>query len=156
MLQCPSNTPDSQPDSLAGLNPRSCTLCRRRRVRCNRRLPCNNCIKAQVDCSFPPSGRNPLPSGQDHVTNQTNEHTTRLLARLNKLEILVNELRQSPEATQIISSTITSSQTTIDSSRLCEDTGKLDVNDFGKGRYSSSKLWENLCDEVCGSASFNN
>ncbi|KFZ14260.1 hypothetical protein V502_06152 [Pseudogymnoascus sp. VKM F-4520 (FW-2644)] len=148
MFQCPSNTPNSQPGSLAGLNPRSCTRCRKRRVRCNRRSPCDNCIKAQIGCSFPPSGRNPLASSEDPVINQTNEHTTRLLSRLNKLEILVNELRENPEATPNISSTISSSRTTVDSSRLSEDTGNLDVDDSGKGRYSSSKLWDNLCDEV--------
>lgn len=28
----------------------ACVLCQRRKVRCNRESPCNNCIKSSVDC----------------------------------------------------------------------------------------------------------
>ena len=35
------------------LNPRSCVICRRRKVRCNKQYPCSNCAKAKVQCVFP-------------------------------------------------------------------------------------------------------
>lgn len=38
-------------------NLRSCTSCRRRKVRCNKETPCFNCVKNGVPCIFPPPGR---------------------------------------------------------------------------------------------------
>ncbi|KAH8894642.1 hypothetical protein GQ53DRAFT_84825 [Thozetella sp. PMI_491] len=36
---------------------RSCTTCRRRKVRCNKETPCSNCTRNGVTCIFPPPGR---------------------------------------------------------------------------------------------------
>ncbi|KAH7175244.1 hypothetical protein EDB81DRAFT_895687 [Dactylonectria macrodidyma] len=46
-------------------NQRSCTTCRRRKVKCNKERPCSNCIRNGVDCIFPPPGRaRPTPRGR--------------------------------------------------------------------------------------------
>ena len=34
------------------LQPHSCVLCQRRKVKCDRRDPCSNCVKHQVQCVF--------------------------------------------------------------------------------------------------------
>lgn len=40
-----------------GLRAHSCVLCQRRKVKCDRKDPCSNCAKSQVECEF----REPLP-----------------------------------------------------------------------------------------------
>ena len=77
-----SSAPPGQP---ANPNPRSCVICRRRKVKCDKRSPCSNCAKAHLTCSFPSPGRAPrrskkVPEGD-------------LIARLNKLEGVVKVLR---------------------------------------------------------------
>ncbi|ESU11294.1 hypothetical protein FGSG_05350 [Fusarium graminearum PH-1] len=56
------------------LNPRSCVTCRRRRVRCDKTMPCSNCRRAQSDSS-------------GH-----SEREADLMERLRKLEGLVYEM----------------------------------------------------------------
>jgi hypothetical protein len=41
-----SIVPTAQP----GLQKRSCALCTRRKVKCDKADPCSNCVKAQVQC----------------------------------------------------------------------------------------------------------
>lgn len=49
----PSITASSTLPASPALNPRSCVICRRRKVRCNKQYPCSNCAKAKVQCIFP-------------------------------------------------------------------------------------------------------
>ncbi|KAH7233803.1 uncharacterized protein BKA55DRAFT_580188 [Fusarium redolens] len=44
--------PSDEPAAL-----RNCISCKERKVRCDRRLPCSNCTKADRDCVFPTTGR---------------------------------------------------------------------------------------------------
>ncbi|KAF4987964.1 hypothetical protein FDECE_15226 [Fusarium decemcellulare] len=83
------------------LNPRSCVTCRRRRVRCDKMMPCSNCRRAQSDCMYPAPGRAPrqarprdanaplLPPPQRPAPT---ERETDLMNRLRKLEGLVQEM----------------------------------------------------------------
>ncbi|KAF1980872.1 hypothetical protein K402DRAFT_408875 [Aulographum hederae CBS 113979] len=68
-----------------GLNPRSCITCRRRKVKCDKKQPCSNCQKAQIDCIFPAPGRAPR---RPRRTPENGE----LLERLRKLEGVVLSL----------------------------------------------------------------
>ncbi|KAI1323390.1 fungal-specific transcription factor domain-containing protein [Xylariaceae sp. FL0255] len=98
------------------LNPRSCVTCRRRKVRCDKHMPCGNCRKAQIQCVFPAPGRAPRrPRAKDPNAppKQTSEREMELMKRLRKLEGIVEDLSgqiefesykhnsdsQSPEAT---------------------------------------------------------
>ncbi len=51
------------------LKPYSCLICRQRKVKCDRRSPCVNCVKAGSSCSFVPPVRGkrkrtkPVPEG---------------------------------------------------------------------------------------------
>lgn len=38
-------------------HPHSCTVCYKRKVKCDRKHPCSNCLKHQTECEF----RDPLP-----------------------------------------------------------------------------------------------
>ncbi|KAI0410187.1 fungal-specific transcription factor domain-containing protein [Xylaria palmicola] len=79
----------------ATLNPRSCVTCRRRKVRCDKHMPCGNCRKAQIQCVFPAPGRAPRrPRAKDPNAppKQTSEREVELMKRLRKLEGIVEDL----------------------------------------------------------------
>ncbi|TKA57841.1 hypothetical protein B0A49_11751, partial [Cryomyces minteri] len=70
--------------SSALLNPRSCVTCRKRKVRCDKLHPCNNCSKAHIECVFPSPGRAPRKARKPPDSE--------LLARLRRLEGVVKSL----------------------------------------------------------------
>ncbi|KAI1497968.1 fungal-specific transcription factor domain-containing protein [Biscogniauxia marginata] len=85
--------PSATPSSV--LNPRSCVTCRRRKVRCDKHMPCGNCRKAQIQCVFPAPGRAPRrPRVKDPNAppKQTSEREIELMKRLRKLEGIVEDL----------------------------------------------------------------
>jgi hypothetical protein len=53
------SNPRSAPRGPNARNPRSCVTCKRRKVKCDRKSPCANCVKAQIQCKYPPPGRAP-------------------------------------------------------------------------------------------------
>lgn len=75
------------------LNPRSCVTCRRRRVRCDKMMPCSNCRRAQSDCMYPAPGRAPRQTRPNVPSKAVpTEREADLIKRLRKLEGLVQEL----------------------------------------------------------------
>ncbi|KAH9828067.1 Fungal specific transcription factor domain [Teratosphaeria destructans] len=66
------------------LNPRSCVTCRRRKVRCDKAFPCNNCKRQHIECVFPAPGRAPRKTRK-----LTEGRDKELLERLRKLESVV-------------------------------------------------------------------
>lgn len=78
------------------LNPRSCVTCRRRKVRCDKHMPCSNCRRAQIPCIFPAPGRaprRPRPKDPNAPPKQpSSEREIELIKRLRKLEGIVEEL----------------------------------------------------------------
>ncbi|QSZ37669.1 hypothetical protein DSL72_008768 [Monilinia vaccinii-corymbosi] len=73
-----------------GLNARSCIECRRRKVKCDKRVPCSNCTKAQAQCVFPAPGR--APRRPRTGGKPVSDRETELLKRLRRLEGVVEEL----------------------------------------------------------------
>ncbi|KAK1837621.1 fungal specific transcription factor domain-containing protein, partial [Colletotrichum chrysophilum] len=56
-----TSIPPDQPVAMTAsgqpaLNPRSCVTCRRRKVRCDKQMPCSNCRRAVIQCIFPAPG----------------------------------------------------------------------------------------------------
>lgn len=105
------HTDPVQPD----LNPRSCVTCRRRKVRCDKRMPCGNCRRAAISCVFPAPGRAPRrpkapkdPSSMPHQGGEGGSdggaggrsREQELLKRLRKLESIVEELSGQVELEQ--------------------------------------------------------
>ncbi|KAK8058240.1 fungal specific transcription factor domain-containing protein [Apiospora phragmitis] len=74
--------PSVEPSS--AMNPRSCVTCRRRKVRCDKHMPCGNCRKAHISCIF--------PARPEHRDGLTSEREVELMKRLRKLEGIVEEL----------------------------------------------------------------
>ncbi|KAL4961319.1 putative C6 transcription factor [Aspergillus stella-maris] len=81
------NAPPPPPQKHAHPEPslalRSCVTCRRRKVRCDKRNPCSNCVKANIECIFPPPGRAPRKVKRPPAEN------AELLSRLRQLESIV-------------------------------------------------------------------
>lgn len=77
------------------LNPRSCVTCRRRKVRCDKQMPCSNCRRAQIPCVFPAPGRaprQPRPKDPNAQPKTSSHREVELIKRLKKLEGIVEEL----------------------------------------------------------------
>lgn len=115
-----SRHPRSLSGSFSGVNPsaglqstqeptnlRSCVTCRRRKVRCNKRTPCSNCIKAGIECVFPAPGRAPRKPKRPQDAE--------LLSRLRRLEGVIEHIREkkrdgssSPEQSRVAESPVES------------------------------------------------
>jgi hypothetical protein len=77
------------------LQPLSCVTCRRRKVRCDRRNPCNHCTKAGIECVFPSSsGRGFHHHAHDEASRQAKKKQSELLGRLRRLEGVVEDLTE--------------------------------------------------------------
>lgn len=163
-----SNSPPVSGPSAPPVNPRSCTTCRKRKVRCDKRHPCSNCNKAGTECIFPGPGRAPRRSRKPPDTE--------LLARLRRLEGVVQSLGKGidedgdVEAAEAEAKPVKAEVE--DSGRICLDKnaflgihkssgqsadptgllrefGRLKV-EGGRSRYVSNKFWVSLSDEVSG------
>ncbi|KAI0203723.1 fungal-specific transcription factor domain-containing protein [Astrocystis sublimbata] len=67
---------------------RSCVLCRQRKVKCDRRQPCANCVRAGANCVHPPgAGRAAKRSRQAGVDGK-------VMDRLSQLEMTIRHLQQ--------------------------------------------------------------
>ncbi|KAJ5598203.1 hypothetical protein N7537_008287 [Penicillium hordei] len=64
---------------------RSCNACNRRKVRCNKKSPCDNCVRLGFECVFPPPGRKAR-------TRPTKSSKAELISRLSLLEQEVQKL----------------------------------------------------------------
>ncbi|KFZ04869.1 hypothetical protein V501_08893 [Pseudogymnoascus sp. VKM F-4519 (FW-2642)] len=69
---------------------RSCDVCRKRKVKCDKiSTGCSNCAKAQIECHYPGPGRAPR---RPKAGKQVTARETELLKRLRRLEGVVQEL----------------------------------------------------------------
>ncbi|KAL8972042.1 MAG: hypothetical protein Q9183_000759 [Haloplaca sp. 2 TL-2023] len=156
-------------------NPRSCILCRKRKVRCNKRHPCANCTKADIECIFPGPGRAPRRSRKPPDAE--------LLARLRRLEGVVQHLGKSvdegeenghenlPDGASLSTDKLGETKvkppeadkkihvpskcgmfngpeprkTSVDG--VTKEFGRLVVEE-GRSRYVSNKFWNSLGDEI--------
>ncbi|KAL4738796.1 hypothetical protein BDV11DRAFT_170655 [Aspergillus similis] len=117
---------------------RSCTLCRQRKVKCDRQQPCSNCTRAETQCVFPPGlGRAPK--------RPRKAVEARLLAQLSRLESVVKRMeQQSPDAT---SSTASQSFPDRRDSKIEQQFGRLVIDEM-HSCYVSSIPWSQLGDEI--------
>ncbi|KAF3390311.1 Bikaverin cluster transcription factor bik5 [Penicillium rolfsii] len=143
--------------------PRSCVVCRTRKVRCDKQSPCSNCRRANIACIVPSKDRPPrwarrlVPPAPEDV-----------MERLRTLENLVRDLRgQLEEATARASSARASSAgvspaaqspessthdpTSASSSRsdhVQKRFGRLVLQDTNQSRYIGSGFWSRVTDEL--------
>lgn len=150
----------------------SCVVCRKRKVRCDRRDPCNNCTKNSIECQFPVAGRLPRRSRDPTASKSQSQRQTELIGRLRHLEAVVTELtaqvEDSPknqsadgylasstqENVRPGSSTGQSLLTDAESATVGQSCGEID-EDLSKlvvdrdGELQTEKgFWSSFCDEV--------
>lgn len=106
------------PASVSALNPklRSCAVCRRRKVRCDKTSPCSNCRRANIACVFPSDDRPPRWARRlERLTNEAasasakssekpDSQSEQVMERLRNLEGLVKELSSRLEQANAASS----------------------------------------------------
>lgn len=89
-----TNSPDHAPQpnlptTSSSPSLRSCVTCRRRKVKCDKRLPCSNCVRGRIECLYPGPGRAPRRSRKPQDSE--------LLERLRRLEGVVSSLNAQVE-----------------------------------------------------------
>lgn len=154
------------------LNPRSCVTCRRRKVRCDKQMPCSNCRRALIPCVFPAPGRAPRqqrPRDSQASPRTSSQRELALVKRLHKLEGLVDVLNTrlkvhepavaEPDKTADARiSPVSSGPRRIEAVEVKDSTGERDIHlslghlvlddQRGTSRYASSDFWSKLEDEV--------
>ncbi|KKA19657.1 C6 transcription factor, partial [Rasamsonia emersonii CBS 393.64] len=146
------------------LNPRSCVTCRRRKVRCNKRDPCSNCVKAGIECVFPGPGRAPRKPRRTPDAE--------LLSRLRRLEGVVESLGGAAAIDRLASANSTApppltvrENNNLQASGACDDIFQSDQNtvqrrkdmheefgrlviDEGRSQYVSNRFWASVGDQI--------
>lgn len=162
VVSSPEEVADFAQDQTAGasnsgpkLNPRSCVTCRKRKVRCDKRDPCSNCVKANIDCVFPPPGRAPRKPRRPQDAE--------LLKRLRRLESVVDSLgaQVDDEGSSHAADHNPDRSNTIEGANLDDlsptgptrrtsleyGLGRLLIKE-GRSRYVSNDFWLSLGEEI--------
>ncbi|RYC58364.1 hypothetical protein CHU98_g7845 [Xylaria longipes] len=151
------------------VSPWSCFPCRRRKIRCDRRYPCSHCLKGDLDCGFPVSGRTPTRRHDLPSFAAKKEKRDDLLGRLRRLEGFVAKmgtelergnhaddvsLREGTRAMNLPSGASQTGfggkhreRTAIDMAHVTHELGTLVMND-NESMYVGNWLWGVICDEV--------
>lgn len=79
-----ADTQDAVPPS-AALHPRSCVVCRQRKVKCDRQQPCSNCTRSKCACVYP-TGRGRAPKRARRVAD------AQLADKLARLETIIQRM----------------------------------------------------------------
>jgi hypothetical protein len=160
--QRPSGSSSTGPAPVGGPtpNPRSCVTCRRRKVKCNKKNPCGNCVRAKIDCIFPGPGRAPRKSRKPADAE--------LLERLRRLEGVVTTLNAQVEGHEQEAADREKERKSSTSEEACPFAaqngakvaadnsveglenrfGRL-VVEKGRSRYINNSFWASLNNEVC-------
>ncbi|KAI9931814.1 hypothetical protein ASPWEDRAFT_150702 [Aspergillus wentii DTO 134E9] len=174
--QLPPSNANSSSTALSSpqesLNSRSCVTCRRRKVRCNKRSPCSNCIKAGIECVFPAPGRARRKSKRPQDAE--------LLSRLRRLEGVIEQIsgnrsegsqnpqpqtpqpqatpspvernddagsHEQPQPKDVCPFMLENDPKDIKPQNIAHEFGRL-VIDEGRSRYVSNRFWASLGDEI--------
>ncbi|KAL3464498.1 hypothetical protein BJX64DRAFT_286310 [Aspergillus heterothallicus] len=121
---------------------RSCTLCRQRKIKCDRQQPCSNCARVEGQCVYP-AGPGRAPKRLRKAVE------TRLLAQLSKLEAVVKRMEgESPGEPKDRTANNTLDTTSDSASPAIEHQfGRLVIADM-QSCYVSSTPWTRLGDEI--------
>ncbi|EXM14109.1 hypothetical protein V3481_007357 [Fusarium oxysporum f. sp. vasinfectum] len=80
---------------------RSCAICHRRKVRCDKKLPCSQCIRFDFECSYPPAG----PPARRAKKTTINDFAS----RISQMEKTIEAFKAGQEAPEeYVSSSMTS------------------------------------------------
>lgn len=141
----------SSGDSNHPQTPASCTLCRRRKVRCDRTIPCGNCQRSKAKCvPFIPLG---VARGRQGGRKRKREEGE-LLERIAKLEGLVRNIEghETPQSEQ----ERTTGEGTVDATSAKASSTPRGVYHRNQpaaprlDKYLASSFWVSLSEEIHG------
>jgi hypothetical protein len=159
------------------LKPRSCIVCRSRKVRCDKRAPCSNCRRANSACVLPPTDRPPRWArrldrlngavSNLHASQEAEPVAEDAMERLHNLESLVQELRVQLEQAKLATNSAAegssgvgspensahdrqSNVSSISTANVQNKFGRMVLQGSNRSRYVSSGFWSRVNDEVCG------
>jgi hypothetical protein len=145
----PASTPSSAATFTASMSTRnrierSCLPCHQRKIRCNKRLPCSNCVRIDVSCSYPgtePSGRRPPRTSIAEVATR--------VARLERtITAMSNGILQTSHETAS-AHTPSFARLTMSRTQTAEDaTAELLVQGGYTSRYVNEVLLSRVLDKV--------
>ncbi|KAI0100334.1 fungal-specific transcription factor domain-containing protein [Nemania sp. FL0031] len=129
---------------------RSCVLCRQRKVKCDRRQPCSNCVRSGANCVHPP--------GAGRAAKRPRQAAdAKVLDRLSQLETTIRRLQQQAKGREAESYTTSGSVPAHESSDAVDDTeqgtgltpelGRLVVEE-SQSRYVSNVMWADLTESI--------
>ena len=149
--------------SQRGQTSASCTLCRRRKVKCDRSVPCGNCARGGAECV--PSIPSKAPRGRQGGRKRRTDGE--LLERIAKLEALIenvggdsDEQRRTPPSMNNIATVAVTErppQATVSDGHERSKGSSNDANGhrsqipgLGLDRYLGSSFWVTLSEEING------
>lgn len=160
----PNPQRSNSPPAAIPPNPRSCTTCRKRKVRCDKKNPCASCLKTGSVCIFPGPGRAPRRSRKPQDAE--------LMARLKRLEGVVQGLNnispsegeaepsgptvqdntnKSPNTLENLENGVCLGRKILNKDSpppgLVKEFGRLSV-EGGRSAYVSNRFWVSLSEEV--------
>ncbi|CEJ92567.1 hypothetical protein VHEMI08212 [[Torrubiella] hemipterigena] len=149
---------------------RTCTLCRQRKVKCDRQRPCSQCIRAKLECTYPPG-----PGRAAKRSRNTSAFQAQVVDKLHNLEKVIKQFTAEREAAlegndtfesspidmsigatssdmaspnvQVNGKPTAGSEPHNDDTPVEEQIGRLIVQDT-KSHYISNILWSNLGNEI--------
>lgn len=146
-----------------GLQPLSCLRCANRKVRCDRIVPCSNCIKHDVGCEFPQPRTEKRQrrkvvdvsssSSPSSSSSSSSLSSNRLRARLGRYQEMLKDLGVDVESIpDSAHGTVVSApmRDTPARHRTVDDSaarGRLFVNENGS-RYIEGNLWTRIGEDV--------
>lgn len=113
----------------------SCTTCRIRKIKCDKKDPCTGCQQGRFECTFPSERRRPRNSRRQ------------LAKRLEDIESKFLALAKGFEAGKNGDPPQEAGRSRPDVEQLTHDIGHLSVG-ADQSRYSSNRLWTSLSQEV--------
>jgi hypothetical protein len=166
----------AEKNASSSAKPRSCVICRKRKVRCDKLSPCTNCKRANIACVVPSDDRPPRWARRlDRFTSSTAGSGTTsqdasavggpaaglVMDRLKSLEGMVKELTSQLEQANASNASAVGSSTgnspgekahtgpvsEANSSTLQQKFGRLVVQD-NKNSYVGTGFWSRVSDEV--------
>ncbi|KAI0555109.1 fungal-specific transcription factor domain-containing protein [Xylaria curta] len=129
---------------------RSCVLCRQRKVKCDRRQPCSNCLRAGANCVHPPGAGRAAKRPRQAVD-------AKVLDRLSQLETTIRRLQQqakdrdaepqmTPECIEARARGIPVDDA-IQGAEAATELGRLVVEE-SQSRYVSNVIWADLTESI--------
>lgn len=129
--------------------PLSCTLCRQRKIKCDKKLPCSPCSRSNLNCVFPERARHPKKKSTS--SKATNDE---LMRRLGRMEELIEKMKvegKDVNGKKLVEEGSMSPDTS--RSRHTSEAQSPGSNgpehpEDGMGRYLGSHFWRSLSTEV--------